>query len=129
MSPCIAEAPVLLSVPSSGRLTLAAARIREERLHAELLEAARLGWESAWVCSVHRSWMQDAWDFCSEEDNQWWRYESQAGMLRNHLKRLHTEGHHLFEHEEDQVREVAAKLTRYAHALRLVMVLEKRTLG
>lgn len=57
---------------------LAAARTREERLHAHLVDVAKRNLASAWCCSTHHSWMEDAWDFVCEDCNCWWRYESEG---------------------------------------------------
>jgi hypothetical protein len=127
-----AACPELISVPCDdwchGSAQLFAARAREERFYAELLETASEAFRDASTISAHHRWIKDVVDNLGElvECSNPFRYELLADRLRGELRSLHCQGHSLFIQEEEAVEGLAKVLTCYSHALKAVAVLERR---
>lgn len=107
---------------------LAAARAREGRLHAELIEQAQETLRRAWRHSVHHSWVENVVEFLQQDCALWQLYEIQGDRLRGLVRQLAREGHHLYASEEEQVLDLAKALTHYAAALKIVNGMERSRL-
>jgi len=74
---------------------------------------------NAWVHSIHHYWLKEVVEFIERDSYSWRNYEFYSSRLRRLLQ-----GCHLYDREEEAVRDVIAKLDDYAGALRQLAKVE-----